>query len=89
MTRPAKVLQGMVEFEEKLTLTCLVYGSQSGPHYSAKYEAKYFFIEAPTFPLHMLGIKYMKIVAQLVHAQIKQKIHRVNFKQKTNKRNKK
>lgn len=46
VTRPAKVVQGVVEFEEKLTYTCSVYGSRSGPHHSAKYEAKHFLLYA-------------------------------------------
>lgn len=49
VTRPAKVLQGMVEFEEKLNLTCSVYGSRSGPHHSAKYEAKHFLLYASVY----------------------------------------
>lgn len=46
VTRPAKVVQGVAEFEEKLTYTCSVYGSRSGPHHSAKYEAKHFLLYA-------------------------------------------
>jgi hypothetical protein len=49
VTRPAKVLQGMAEFEEKLTHTCSVYGSRSGPHHSAKYEAKHFLLYASVY----------------------------------------
>ncbi|KAK9073686.1 hypothetical protein SSX86_006280 [Deinandra increscens subsp. villosa] len=45
-TRPAKVLQGVAQFEELLTNTCSVYGSRSGPHHSAKYEAKHFLLFA-------------------------------------------
>ncbi|XP_076945263.1 protein PLASTID MOVEMENT IMPAIRED 1-RELATED 1-like [Bidens hawaiensis] len=48
-TRPAPVLQGVAEFEELLTNTCLVYGSRSGPHHSAKYEAKHFLLYASLF----------------------------------------
>ncbi|KAJ0091242.1 hypothetical protein Patl1_13535 [Pistacia atlantica] len=48
-TRPAKVLDGKVEFEEKLTHTCSVYGSRNGPHHSAKYEAKHFLLYASVF----------------------------------------
>lgn len=48
-TCPAKVCNGAVEFEEKLTHTCLVYGSRSGPHHSAKYEAKHFLLYASVF----------------------------------------
>ncbi|OMO91718.1 Peptidoglycan-binding Lysin subgroup [Corchorus olitorius] len=49
MTGPAKVFDGIVEFEEKLTHTCSVYGSRSGPHHSAKYEAKHFLLYASVF----------------------------------------
>lgn len=48
-TRPAPVLQGVAEFEELLTNTCSVYGSRSGPHHSAKYEAKHFLLYASVF----------------------------------------
>ncbi|XP_031395186.1 protein PLASTID MOVEMENT IMPAIRED 1-RELATED 1 [Punica granatum] len=48
-TRPAKVFQGMAEFEENLMHTCSVYGSRSGPHHSAKYEAKHFLLYAAVF----------------------------------------
>ncbi|XP_050216523.1 protein PLASTID MOVEMENT IMPAIRED 1-RELATED 1 [Mercurialis annua] len=44
VTHPMKVLDGNAEFEEKLTHTCMVYGSRSGPHHSAKYEAKHFLL---------------------------------------------
>ncbi|KAG7555954.1 NT-type C2 domain [Arabidopsis suecica] len=43
-TRPAKVSNGRAEFKDKLTHTCSVYGSRSGPHHSAKYEAKHFLL---------------------------------------------
>ena len=46
VTLPAVVVQGKAEFEEKLTYTCSVYGSRSGPHHSAKYEAKHFLLYA-------------------------------------------
>ncbi|KAL5141220.1 Protein PLASTID MOVEMENT IMPAIRED 1-RELATED 1 [Glycine soja] len=46
VTQPAKVVQCVAEFEEKLTYTCSVYGSRSGPHHSAKYEAKHFLLYA-------------------------------------------
>ncbi|KAJ1439891.1 NT-type C2 domain [Sesbania bispinosa] len=46
VTRPAKVIQCVAEFEEKLTYTCSVYGSRNGPHHSAKYEAKHFLLYA-------------------------------------------
>ncbi|XVE97935.1 hypothetical protein REPUB_Repub03eG0061700 [Reevesia pubescens] len=48
-TRPAKVFDGTADFEEKLTHTCSVYGSRSGPHHSAKYEAKHFLLYASVF----------------------------------------
>ncbi|GAB4853753.1 hypothetical protein Ancab_017946 [Ancistrocladus abbreviatus] len=46
VTRPVKVIEGVAEFEEGLTYTCSVYGSRSGPHHSAKYEAKHFLLYA-------------------------------------------
>ncbi|XP_030465128.2 protein PLASTID MOVEMENT IMPAIRED 1-RELATED 1 [Syzygium oleosum] len=46
VTRPAKVFQGIAEFGENLMHTCWVYGSRSGPHHSAKYEAKHFLLYA-------------------------------------------
>ncbi|CAJ1975772.1 unnamed protein product [Sphenostylis stenocarpa] len=46
VTGPAKVIQSVAEFEEKLIYTCSVYGSRSGPHHSAKYEAKHFLLYA-------------------------------------------
>ncbi|KAL3586176.1 hypothetical protein D5086_013043 [Populus alba] len=49
VTSPVKVLEGIAEFEEKLTHTCVVYGSRSGPHHSAKYEAKHFLLYAALF----------------------------------------
>ncbi|KAK9275251.1 hypothetical protein L1049_022513 [Liquidambar formosana] len=49
VTRPAKVFQGIAEFEEKLTHSCSVYGSRNGPHHSAKYEAKHFLLYASVF----------------------------------------
>uniref|UniRef100_A0A1J3DI91 C2 NT-type domain-containing protein n=2 Tax=Noccaea caerulescens TaxID=107243 RepID=A0A1J3DI91_NOCCA len=45
-TRPAKVLNGRADFKDKLTHTCSVYGSRSGQHHSAKYEAKHFLLYA-------------------------------------------
>lgn len=48
-TRPVKVLQGIAEFEEKLTHVCSVYGSRSGPHHSAKYESKHFLLYASIY----------------------------------------
>ncbi|PIN03814.1 hypothetical protein CDL12_23658 [Handroanthus impetiginosus] len=44
MTPPIRVYKGVAEFEEQLTHTCSVYGSRSGPHHSAKYEAKHFLL---------------------------------------------
>ncbi|VVA10282.1 PREDICTED: PLASTID MOVEMENT IMPAIRED [Prunus dulcis] len=49
VTNPVKVVQGTAKFEEKLTHTCSVYGSRSGPHHSAKYEAKHFLLYASVF----------------------------------------
>ncbi|KAE8720423.1 myosin-Vb-like [Hibiscus syriacus] len=49
MTRPAKVFDGTAEFEEKMAHTCSIYGSKSGPHHSAKYEAKHFLLYASLF----------------------------------------
>ncbi|XP_030551920.1 protein PLASTID MOVEMENT IMPAIRED 1-RELATED 1 [Rhodamnia argentea] len=46
VTQPAKVFQGIAEFGENLMHTCWVYGSRSGPHHSAKYEAKHFLLYA-------------------------------------------
>ncbi|RDX71522.1 Protein PLASTID MOVEMENT IMPAIRED 1-RELATED 1, partial [Mucuna pruriens] len=46
VTGSTKVIQSVAEFEEKLTYTCSVYGSRSGPHHSAKYEAKHFLLYA-------------------------------------------
>ncbi|CAK7352522.1 unnamed protein product [Dovyalis caffra] len=49
VTRPVKVFEGIAEFEEKLMHTCVVYGTRSGPHHSAKYEAKHFLLYASVF----------------------------------------
>lgn len=49
VTHQARVSQGIAEFEEKLIHTCSVYGSRSGPHHSAKYEAKHFLLYASVF----------------------------------------
>lgn len=46
VTSPIKVVEGVADFGEKLTHTCSVYGSRSGPHHSAKYEAKHFLLYA-------------------------------------------
>ncbi|KAL5055191.1 hypothetical protein RYX36_035873, partial [Vicia faba] len=46
VTRSTKVIQSVAEYDEKLTYTCSVYGSRSGPHHSAKYEAKHFLLYA-------------------------------------------
>ncbi|XP_050218178.1 protein PLASTID MOVEMENT IMPAIRED 1-RELATED 2 [Mercurialis annua] len=45
-TRPFRVVKGIAEFNETLLHKCCVYGSRSGPHNSAKYEAKLFLIYA-------------------------------------------
>ncbi|KAL9263755.1 PLASTID MOVEMENT IMPAIRED 1-RELATED 1-like protein [Drosera capensis] len=49
VTSPVKVIEGVAEFEEGLTNTCSVYGSRSGPHHSAKYEAKHFLLYAAMY----------------------------------------
>ncbi|XP_038878740.1 protein PLASTID MOVEMENT IMPAIRED 1-RELATED 1 [Benincasa hispida] len=49
VTRPKKVVQGKVEFEEELNCTCTVHGSGNGPHHSAKYEAKHFLLYASVY----------------------------------------
>ncbi|KAK8602340.1 hypothetical protein V6N12_052151 [Hibiscus sabdariffa] len=41
VTCPVKVFDGTAEFEEKLTVTCSVYGTKGGPHNSVKYEVKH------------------------------------------------
>ncbi|KAK9733063.1 hypothetical protein RND81_04G041400 [Saponaria officinalis] len=46
VTSPVKVNEGVANFEEKLTHTCSIYGSRSGPHHSAKYDAKHFLLYA-------------------------------------------
>ncbi|GER57676.1 ATP synthase subunit b [Striga asiatica] len=44
-TRPARVSRGSAAFgDERLTHSCSVYGSKSGPHNSAKYEARQFLL---------------------------------------------
>ncbi|KAH6779125.1 hypothetical protein C2S52_010362 [Perilla frutescens var. hirtella] len=57
MTRPIRVCKGVAEFEEQLTHSCSVYGSRSGPHHSAKYEAKHslLFVSAYDAPELDLG----------------------------------
>ncbi|XP_042499338.1 protein PLASTID MOVEMENT IMPAIRED 1-RELATED 1-like [Macadamia integrifolia] len=45
-THPARVFQGVAEFEETLTYRCSVYGTGNGPNHSAKYEAKHFLLHA-------------------------------------------
>ncbi|KAI3443592.1 hypothetical protein Pfo_000257 [Paulownia fortunei] len=49
MTRPIRVYQGVAEIEEQLIYSCSVYGSRSGPHHSAKYEAKHFLLYASVY----------------------------------------
>ncbi|XP_021733959.1 protein PLASTID MOVEMENT IMPAIRED 1-RELATED 1-like [Chenopodium quinoa] len=49
VTSPIKVIKGAAGIEQKLTHTCSVYGSRSGPHHSAKYEAKHFLIYAAVY----------------------------------------
>ncbi|XP_057766653.1 protein PLASTID MOVEMENT IMPAIRED 1-RELATED 1-like [Salvia miltiorrhiza] len=57
MTRPVRVCKGVAEFEDQLTHSCSVYGSRSGPHHSAKYEAKHslLFVSAYDAPELDLG----------------------------------
>lgn len=43
-TRPARVMEGIAEFEEQLTHMCSVYGSRNGSRSSAKYEARHFLL---------------------------------------------
>ncbi|XVE53864.1 hypothetical protein DITRI_Ditri03aG0035900 [Diplodiscus trichospermus] len=45
-THAVRVVDGIAEFEETLMHKCCVYGIRSGPHNSAKYEAKLFLIYA-------------------------------------------
>ncbi|KAJ9183777.1 hypothetical protein P3X46_007588 [Hevea brasiliensis] len=56
VTRPVKVFEGIAEFEEKLTHTCLVYGSRTGPHHLAKYEAKHFLLYASVIGVQELDL---------------------------------
>ncbi|KAL3825348.1 hypothetical protein ACJIZ3_021377 [Penstemon smallii] len=49
MTSPIRVYQGVADFEEQLIHSCSVYGSRSGPHNSAKYEAKHFLLYASVY----------------------------------------
>ncbi|CAN0839283.1 Protein PLASTID MOVEMENT IMPAIRED 1-RELATED 1 [Linum grandiflorum] len=49
LTRPVKAFEGTAVFEEELVHTCFVYGSRSGPHHSAKYDAKHFLLFASVF----------------------------------------
>lgn len=49
VTRPARILQGIAEFEEELKHMCLVNGTRNGPHHSAKYESKHFLLYASVF----------------------------------------
>ncbi|PPD95713.1 hypothetical protein GOBAR_DD07269 [Gossypium barbadense] len=49
VTQPVKVFDGTAKFEEKLTHTCSVYGTKSGSHNSAKYDAKHFLLYASVF----------------------------------------
>lgn len=56
VTRPAKVTQGMAEFEEKLSHTCWVNGSRSGPHHSVKYDAKHCLVYAAVYGMAELDL---------------------------------
>ncbi|GMI97823.1 PLASTID MOVEMENT IMPAIRED1-RELATED1 [Hibiscus trionum] len=49
VTRPVKVFDGIAKFEEKLMVTCSVYGTKGGPHNSVKYEAKHCMLYASVF----------------------------------------
>ncbi|KAL9235178.1 hypothetical protein vseg_009965 [Gypsophila vaccaria] len=49
VTTPVKVNDGFADFGEKLTHTCSIYGSRSGPHHSAKYDAKHFLLYAEVY----------------------------------------
>lgn len=49
VTRPAKVFQGIAEFDESLSHACSVYGSRNGANHSAKYDAKHFLLYASVF----------------------------------------
>ncbi|KAE8682915.1 myosin-Vb-like [Hibiscus syriacus] len=49
VTRPVKVSDGTAEFEEKLSVTCSVYGTKSGPCNSVKYEAMHCMLYASVF----------------------------------------
>ncbi|KAL6519199.1 hypothetical protein OROGR_018519 [Orobanche gracilis] len=56
MTRPVRVYQGVAQVEEQLTHSCSVYGTRSGPHHSAKYEAKHFLLYASVYNAHELDL---------------------------------
>ncbi|CAK9172683.1 unnamed protein product [Ilex paraguariensis] len=45
-TRPGRICQGLVEFNETLMHRCSVYGSRNGPQNSAKYKPKLFLLYA-------------------------------------------
>ncbi|PPD70880.1 hypothetical protein GOBAR_DD32240 [Gossypium barbadense] len=71
-TRPSKVFNGTVEFREKLTYTCSIYGVRSG--LSAKYEAKHCMLFAsvlgtPDFDLgkHRVDLTRNQHRAELSH----------------------
>ncbi|KAJ7966395.1 protein PLASTID MOVEMENT IMPAIRED 1-RELATED 1 [Quillaja saponaria] len=55
-TKPSRVFQGVAEFDETLMHRCSIYGSRSGQHHSAKYEAKLFLIYASIFGSSELDI---------------------------------
>ncbi|KAL3625332.1 hypothetical protein CASFOL_030786 [Castilleja foliolosa] len=56
MTRPVKVFQGVAEIEEQLTHSCSVYGTKSGPHHFAKYEAKHFLLYVSVYNANELDL---------------------------------
>ncbi|KAM7275094.1 hypothetical protein ACFE04_016960 [Oxalis oulophora] len=49
VTRPVKAFDGTAEFDQKLIHTCSIYGTRSGPHHSAKYDAKHCLLYAEIF----------------------------------------
>ncbi|KAG4970207.1 hypothetical protein JHK85_036628 [Glycine max] len=54
VTPPAKVIQGVAEFQDILTRNCSIHGSRSGPHNSAKYEAKHFMLLLSLVPQDLI-----------------------------------
>ncbi|CAI9784921.1 unnamed protein product [Fraxinus pennsylvanica] len=56
-TRPARVCEGIAEFEESLMHTCTVYGSRNGHKHSSKYEPKLSSLHVSVIgaPVHDIG----------------------------------